>query len=241
MINIIKFNPVLLTLDLLGKITTFVQIGAHDGEMFDPLRPFILKDNWNGILIEPQKDFFNKCIQGYKHLNNLIFVNAAVYKRKEKVILYKAKKAGDYSHTGWASINLNRFHNTVYQEEYIKETVQGIPLMDIIRDNKYKVIDLLQIDTEGYDADIIFMFDFKEYHPRLIQYEHIHLSEEKRLAVKNRICQYGYYLFEKKNDTFALHKNQITIHFFLLYIIVRMYQSLSSRIQNKIRKSILPK
>ena len=48
------------------------------------------------------------------------------------------------------------------------------------------------------DADIIFMFDFEEYHPRLVQYEHIHLSEEKRLAVKNRIFQYGYHLFEKK-------------------------------------------
>jgi len=241
MIDIIKFNPILLTLDILGKINAFVQVGAHDGEMFDPLRHFILKDNWNGILIEPQEDFFNKCIQGYKHLNNLIFVNAAVYKRREKIILYKAQKAGDYSHTGWASINLKRFQNTIYQEQYIKETVQGIPLMDIIRDNNYKRVDLLQIDTEGYDADIIFMFDFEEYHPRLIQYEHIHLSEEKRLAVKNRICQYGYNLFEKKNDTFALHKNQISIQFISLYIIVRIYQSLSSRIQNILRKRILAK
>ena len=85
MIDIIKFNPILLTLDILGKINAFVQVGAHDGEMFDPLRHFILKDNWNGILIEPQEDFFNKCIQGYKHLNNLIFVNAAVYKRRENI------------------------------------------------------------------------------------------------------------------------------------------------------------
>ena len=68
-----------------------------------------------------------------------------------------------------------------------------------VRDNNYKRVDLLQIDTEGYDADIIFMFDFEEYHPRLVQYEHIHLSEEKRLAVKNRIFQYGYHLFEKKS------------------------------------------
>ena len=43
--------------------------------------------------------------------------------------------------------------------------------MDIIRDNNYKRVDLFQIDAEGYDADIIFMFDFEEYRPRLIQYE----------------------------------------------------------------------
>ena len=85
------------------------------------------------------------------------------------------------------------------------------------------------------------MFDFEEYQPRLIQYEHIHLSEEKQLAVKNRMSQYGYHLFEKKNDTFALHKNQITIQFISLYIIVRIYQSLSSRFQYILRKSILAK
>ena len=125
MIDIIKFNPILLTLDLLGKINAFVQVGAHDGEMFDPLRHFILKDNWNGILIEPQKDFFNKCIQGYKHLNNLIFVNAAIYKRRGKIVLYKAEKAEDYSHTGWASINLNRFQNTIYQGDCSRYPING--------------------------------------------------------------------------------------------------------------------
>ena len=104
--------------------------------------------------------------------------------------------------------------------------------MGIIRNNNYEKVDLFQVDTEGYDADVIYMFDFEEYHPILIQYEHIHLSEEKQIATKERIAKYGYHLIEKKNDTFAIRKNQLSPQFFLIYILFRIYQSLSSRLQN---------
>ena len=60
-----------------------------------------------------------------------------------------------------------------------------MPLMDIIRYNKFKKVDLLQIDTEGYDADVIDMFDFECYHPILIQYEYVHLSNnQNNLTIK---------------------------------------------------------
>ena len=52
---IFTFHNVLMTLKYLGKIKYFIQIGAHDGQMHDPLRHFILNNNWTGLLIEPQK------------------------------------------------------------------------------------------------------------------------------------------------------------------------------------------
>ena len=48
-------------MNYLGKINYFVQVGVHDGVMHDPLRKFILNNNWQGILIEPQKDMLEKC------------------------------------------------------------------------------------------------------------------------------------------------------------------------------------
>ena len=44
-------------------------------------------------------------------------------------------------------------------------------LMDVIKQNNFNDIDLLQIDTEGYDWNIIQMFDFDLFQPILIQYE----------------------------------------------------------------------
>ena len=86
----------------------------------------------------------------------------------------------------------------IYEKNHIKETVQGIPLMEIISNNKYKEVDLLQIDTEGYDEDVIFMFDFEKYHPFLVQYEHVHLTTEKRDIARNRISRFGYHFIEKR-------------------------------------------
>ena len=105
----------------------------------------------------------DKIQNNYKNIENLIYVNAAVFSRREKITLYKANKAKDYSHTGWAAINLNRFKDTDYEKNYAMETVQGIPLMEIIRENNFETVDLLQIDTEGYDAEVIKMFDFIDY------------------------------------------------------------------------------
>ena len=54
--SFLKFYMVLITLNKLGRINEFVQVGVHDGEMHDPLRQFILNNNWHGLLIEPQKE-----------------------------------------------------------------------------------------------------------------------------------------------------------------------------------------
>ena len=232
MLRFLKFNTVLKTLNFFKSIDSFVQVGAHDGEMHDPLRHFILANKWHGILIEPQQEMIKKVQHNYRYIDNLTYINAAVYNKRKKIILYKVNKAEDYSHTGWASINPNRFEKTIYEKDYIEETVQGMPLMDIIRDNNFKKVDLLQIDTEGYDADVIDMFDFEFYYPILIQYEHIHLSEEKQIATKERISKYGYHLIEKKNDTFAIRRDKLSMQFYLIYILLRIYQALSSRLQN---------
>ena len=84
---------------LLNYIHNFVQIGCHDGVMHDPLKPFILKNRWKGILVEPQKDMLKKCKCTYQNIQNLIYVNTAVYSRYEKINLLVAINPTDYSHT----------------------------------------------------------------------------------------------------------------------------------------------
>jgi hypothetical protein len=36
----------------------FIQIGANNGMTGDPIRKYILKYHWRGILVEPQPDIF---------------------------------------------------------------------------------------------------------------------------------------------------------------------------------------
>ena len=43
-----------------SNIKTFVQIGSNDGIKNDPLHRYIKKNNWKGILVEPDKANFIK-------------------------------------------------------------------------------------------------------------------------------------------------------------------------------------
>ena len=232
MLRFLKFNTVLKTLNFLKNINSFVQVGAHDGEMHDPLRYFILDNKWYGILIEPQQEMIKKVQHNYKHIDRLIYINAAVYKEKKKITLYKINEVMDYSHTGWASINPNRFEKTIYEKNYIEETVQGIPLMDIIRDNNFKKVDLLQIDTEGYDADVIDLFDFECYHPILIQYEHVHLSDNRNNLTIRLLESKNYLVIKGKNDVMAIRRDRLNPVFFIFYFIIRLKDSFISRALN---------
>tara|TARA_B100000131_G_C18083321_1_gene599090 strand:+ start:530 stop:1240 length:711 start_codon:yes stop_codon:yes gene_type:complete len=234
--NYLKFNTSLFLLDFLGEIKTFVQVGSHDGNMHDPIREFILRNRWSGILIEPQKQMLEESKKNYKGINNLIFVNAAVFKDYKDVELFTVKDAKDYSHTGWASIKISRFKDTIYENTFITDTVPGIPLMEIIKENNFNKIDLLQIDTEGYDAEIIAMFDFNKFSPKLIQYEHIHLSADEKNKTNEIIIKHGYKVYEKKNDVFAIRKDQLSNKFKFFYLILRLYQSIYSRITNMIKR-----
>ena len=87
--------------------------------MHDPLRHFILNNNWTGLLIEPQK-MYQKCIRNYRNQKNLTFVNVALHPT-ESFISDKVSNPKDYSHTGWASVNLDRFNDTIYKDNYIEE------------------------------------------------------------------------------------------------------------------------
>ena len=82
--KILKFRYLLQTLNSLNKISTFVQVGAHDGLMHDPLYFLLKKNKWSGIIIEPQIEMLNLFKKRYINRDNLIYANVAVHSKKKK-------------------------------------------------------------------------------------------------------------------------------------------------------------
>src|SRR5215203_3467954 len=60
------------------KHLNFIQIGANDGLVNDPFYKFIRRDNWKGILIEPQKDVFQKLQRTHAGNDQLTLANFAI-------------------------------------------------------------------------------------------------------------------------------------------------------------------
>lgn len=207
----------------------FVQVGAHDGisSVDDVLRDYIVLFKLRGLLIEPQAKLFRELQENYKQQPGLNFENAAIGHNNGKQQLYRIKDNLDflaYMNQG-ASFNLGHLRKLLanhLRHGAARDVVQrvrelGLSVDDCIEAetvetytfeavlNKYRVrrIDLLQIDTEGFDYEVIKMANLSKFRPALINYEHEHLSDGDRLECWRDLRAFGYRLFTHGGNTCA--------------------------------------
>src|ERR1700761_6797871 len=84
-----------------GEQLTFIEIGANDGVSSDPLREFIVKYPWKGVLVEPQPDVFETLKSNYAHLENRIFFeNVAIASNSGPIEMYRISKSHRAPHGG---------------------------------------------------------------------------------------------------------------------------------------------
>ena len=65
----ITFEHVLSDLIISTGNCQFIQVGANDGSLNDPIRQFILKNYLKGVMIEPQPKIFEKLKINYEKLD----------------------------------------------------------------------------------------------------------------------------------------------------------------------------
>jgi FkbM family methyltransferase len=185
----------------------FVQIGANDG--VDALREFVGIYNCSGLVIEPLPDLFETLRRVYLPFPNVVPVNVALHATEPTATLYRIDPAKLAElNLPWVA-GLGSFSPeharrlSIPPEAVVKEQVACAHLMDILV--RYQALDahVLQIDTEGYDAEIIKMIDFARFRPVLIRYENIHISAQEKAEVAQILDQAGYRLSGDGADTNA--------------------------------------
>jgi FkbM family methyltransferase len=203
-----------------------VQVGANDGINNDPIHKFIKRDRWQGILLEPQKYVFDKFLQPlYNKTQGIITLNAALDIHDGSKPIYKVA----FSNSRWAT-GLTSFDRSVLEEAvtsgYIdrQATKEGIPLprykeqyiaeekVDCICTDtlveKYSLgkIDWLQIDTEGFDFEIIKIFNIASTRPEVIVYENIHFTREQQNECVIYLKEHDYLCRNFGPNTLAIKK-----------------------------------
>lgn len=180
----------------------FVQIGAFDGLRSDPLHGIINNYNWRGILVEPQARAFEKLIDNCGDNPDLKLFNVAIGPSDGELILY-SRKSGPVS---TASTNRNFLITPRHgEEEIIAEKVECWTFETLLEKAGAPArIDLLQIDTEGFDFEIIRSIDFGRTLPGMIRYEHVLLSETDKNACLEYLAYRGYRFLLEDMDTTAI-------------------------------------
>lgn len=164
---------------------TFIQVGSNDGRSNDPLYKFINLYKCRGVLIEPVKYIFEKLKENYNNIDDIYFENIAISDTNSIQKFYEIKQNNDPNLPHWynqlSSFNLKTilsYRSKIPNiESLIQETdIETKSINNIL--NKYQNPDLniLHIDTEGYDYEIIKSINFDLICPSILIYEHKHLS-----------------------------------------------------------------
>ena len=85
-----------------------------------------------------------------------------------------------------------------------ESVLQGSTLPALLDEYAIDKIDILHIDTEGYDWNILSQLDLNKYQPSFILFESNHLSEIDIKAVKKFLAQ-RYILFDAGIDILAVN------------------------------------
>lgn len=198
----------------------FIQIGANDGKSFDPIYDFVTNNSSKvrGILIEPVANYFEELKKNYKGYSNVVLLNMAVHNSNKDMLLYMADpqlvaqgKLPEYA-KGIASFDMNHHElSGIPKEAIITQKVQCASLDSIVNEHKVTAVDLLQIDTEGYDFEIILNLDFKIIKPKIIHFEHYLTAEtingEQFMVLTDLLHRNGYELWIDKYDATAYQRD----------------------------------
>lgn len=180
---------------------SFLQVGANDGVSFDFLYNFVINRKSNGIVIEPIKEYYKELCENYKNQPEILKINKAINKTAGNVTLYKIDSTKIYFYPDWvkgiASFNLNhlRKFDFIKKEHILEEIVIAEPLMNIVNECNISSFDYFQVDTEGYDYEVVDMFDFKKYKPKMVKAEYVNLTAEEKKKIKIKLRANSYYVF----------------------------------------------
>ena len=170
---------------------TYFQIGTNDGN--DGFRRLCILDKPDIIiLVEPNIKHLTSIQNNYKDFSNVhIFNNAIYYQNDEEVELFIPAKDGIYGLPGVqpdrkqgnhtytdGQFSLLPMNDWGEKKNMCSFKAKTITFDTICEQLNIKNIDFLQIDTEGFDSEIIRMIDLSKYNIKNIRYEKWGFSKE---------------------------------------------------------------
>ena len=214
--SIFDFESFLYRHLAVNKTLTFLQIGANDGVMNDPIYQFNMdnKSVVSGFVLEPLPDIYVKLVKNYQSCPYIKPFNLAIHATESQMVLHRVKPEyatelpsfargiASFDETHWEKTNL------VPNAHYIEQVkVKCVSFADFIKSNAIDKLDLLLLDTEGYDFQILMSIDFTHIKPRMIRFEHgvrnKVMSPENFMAVCSHLNSFGYQIIAESYDATA--------------------------------------
>ena len=206
----LKISHVIGAFSMIRRNVSFLQVGANDGVTGDPIHLFVRRDSWRGVLVEPLPDFYERLVSAYGGQEGLVFENVALAETAGVLPFYRVRRGEGVPE--WCDA-LGSFmrdvvlsHRTRFPEieaHLVVDQVRCMSVATLLQKHRIEALDLIVIDTEGYDFEIVKQLDLRRLSPAIIVFEHDHLSGEDKEACTRRLADLGYRLFRDGQNTCA--------------------------------------
>lgn len=188
----------------------FLQVGAMDGASYDPIYPHVTRYGWKGVLVEPLPDMMERLQANYRGHDGLIFENVAVSDKTEIKSLYRVLpetiRANNLPHWLQGMSTFSDVKLDDYKQFVTAQPVSCVPLSYLFDKHDLPRIDVLQIDTEGFDYRVFKQFDFARYRPRIVNIEVVNLQPAELASLQADLLELDYVFYRHDMDLIALDK-----------------------------------
>jgi FkbM family methyltransferase len=205
----------------------FIQVGAFDGKTNDHVYDLATQWGLKGLIVEPQPAAFQALRENYRDCNQLVFENVAVADVNGEKSFYTIRKDIDFLQYVNQAASFDPAHTRKLLKHHItnqasdairsafkqlnldfadcieRQPIQTRTFRSLLDAHGISRYDFLQVDTEGFDFEVLKMADIENKLPTLINYEHEHLSPEDRQASWDYLKKLNYHLFTHQGDTAA--------------------------------------
>ena len=201
------------------KINNIIQIGANDGKSDDFLRTSINTDT-NVLLVEPIKSAFEQLEKNYSSYKNVKFVNKAIDIKSGKRDIFSVnpkyydfyEKKYQSKDVSWltvlASFDKNHLEYHGIKSGHIQSIeIDCINFKELIDQYNFDSLDLLVVDTEGYDEILITNFIQNTNIRPLIIFEWIHIQKNKAEDLIELLELNNYKFLKLNKDLICIQKN----------------------------------
>jgi FkbM family methyltransferase len=153
-----------------GGSAFYVQVGANDGRMADPVFSIAKRNAWRGLLIEPHPTYFETLNTRYKRRNQFTLLQIGISDKAGVLPLYHLDNSLMAEFPRWvhgsASVDKSRVERQVrlackksgrtYDPAMVAQTDVPMRRLDeVLAEQAITVVDLIVIDVEGHELAVM--------------------------------------------------------------------------------------
>jgi len=178
----------------------FIQVGANDGVRFDDLYFTVTSCRWAGLVIEPLPNFFERLVTNYQDHREVIPLNIAIHPSETSARIFHVRPESlarypDYAAGLGSMAKDHLLKHGIVEDDIAESVVICKSLTEVACEHGYERPDVLQIDTEGFDFEVIKSIDFSRLKPLVLKFEWMNLTDTDRQQVSRMLESQGYRLW----------------------------------------------